>query len=114
MEGVHFAAFRLNDGWVESMKLGHFYRGTFAMPISRLLQNSAFEPSEIRTLTEAFDAVCCELKLERSNDPLRDLIARKVIAFAECGTRDPKSIRVFVLAGVEGIYRHRLGGQIAA
>ena len=84
------------------------------MPISRLLQSSAFEPSEIRALTEAFEAVCRELRLDRSNDPLRDLVARKVIGFAECGTRDPKSIRVSVLAGVEGIYRHSRGDRIAA
>jgi hypothetical protein len=79
------------------------------MPISGLLQNSAFEPSEVKALTEAFERVCRELRLVQTEDPMRELVARKVIEFAERGMCDPALIRVFVLTEVQGIYQHAQG-----
>lgn len=82
------------------------------MPIARLLQDSAFEPAEVEALTEAFERVCRELNLTHKSDPRRDLVARKVIEFAECGSRDPVLIRAFVLTEVQGIYKHIRGASV--
>jgi hypothetical protein len=78
------------------------------MPISRLLQNSAFDSAEIEGLTKAFENVCRELKLTRKN-PMRELVARKIIDFAERGSRDPELIRAFVLTEIQQIYKHSRG-----
>jgi hypothetical protein len=84
------------------------------MSITRLLQDSSYDPSEVEALTRAFEQVCCELKLERKGDPLRVVVARKIFEIAERGMRDPNWIRIFVLAGMQGIYRHSRGGKVAA
>ena len=47
----------------------------------------AFEPAEVKALTAAFDRICRELKLERKAEPVRGLVARKVIEFADHGSR---------------------------
>ena len=75
------------------------------MPISRLLQNSAFEPTQIEALVEAFNMVCREFKLESTSDPLRELVARKIIEFAEKGTTDLLLLRAFVASHLEGTIR---------
>jgi hypothetical protein len=76
------------------------------MPISRLLQNSAFEPAEVEALTEAFERICRELKLARGvDDSMRELVARKVIGFAECGSRNQELVRASVLTEVQKVYQ---------
>ncbi len=67
------------------------------MPISRLLQNTAFEPAEIDALTEAFETICRALKLGKSKEALREKVAQKVIVFAELGERNPEKISQYVL-----------------
>ena len=75
------------------------------MPIRLLLQSSAFEPSEVEALAEAFESVCYKLKIVRIDNPTRALIARKVINFAECGCSDPGLIRAFVLVEMQELAR---------
>ena len=82
------------------------------MPIARLLQDSAFEPAEVEALTEAFERICRELNFTDKSDPMRDLVARKVVEFAECGSRDPVLIRAFVLTEVQGINKHIGGASV--
>ena len=58
------------------------------MPLIRLLQNSAFEPDRIEVMSAAFQQACRELGLAETEDPLRELVARKIIECAQTGERD--------------------------
>lgn len=86
------------------------------MPISRLLQNSAFEPSEIDALIEAFETICLELALGKSQAALREKIAQKVIELGELGERNPDTISQCVIKDMRGRARSlvRPMGRVAA
>jgi hypothetical protein len=64
------------------------------MPINRLLRDSKINPDDVEVLTVAFNLALHELRLVDCDDPLCDIVARKVI---EVGTdrtfvRDPQEI----------------------
>jgi hypothetical protein len=59
------------------------------MPIYRLLQYGAFEPEHIKAMSVAYEQALVDLKLVGRTDPLTELIAQKVIEFAQRGERDP-------------------------
>jgi hypothetical protein len=63
-----------------------------AMPIVRLLQNSAFDPEAIRIITTAFESACKSLGLHDRTDPQKELLAKKIIEVAQTGERDPLRI----------------------
>ena len=63
-----------------------------AVPIYRLLQNSAFDPDTVKLLGTAFEDVCVTLGLAERSDPLRDTVARKVIEIAQTGVREPTQL----------------------
>ena len=62
------------------------------MPIYRLLQNQAMGPDEIRCLTTAYERTLSALSLKDRNDPLTELIAKKIITIAQTGIKDPAEI----------------------
>ena len=73
------------------------------MPLHHLLQNEAFEPLHIEAMVFAFEAICLELKLhDRPDDPLREVVAIKIIELAKRGERDPIRLRDQVLAIMKG------------
>jgi hypothetical protein len=72
------------------------------MPLYRLLQNSAFEPEHIEAMGQAFEAVCLKLYLAERDDPLRHVIAQKVIHWAKRGERNPERLYQLVLSDMEG------------
>ena len=72
------------------------------MAIYRLLKDAAFEPVHIEAMAFAFEAVCVELRLADRADPLRDIVARKVIERAQCGEHDPIKLRDQVLVILRG------------
>ena len=63
------------------------------MPIVRLLQNAAFDPTDIEIIAAAFEDACRELGLVERPDPLSELLARKFIEIAQNGERDPRRLR---------------------
>jgi hypothetical protein len=62
------------------------------MAIYRLLQNSPLGPEEIAVLTDAYERTLRTLSLVDRNDPLTELIARKVIELAQRGVREAKQL----------------------
>lgn len=62
------------------------------MAIYRLLQNSPLGPEEIAVLTDAYERTLRKLGLVDRNDPITELIARKVIELALRGVRDAKML----------------------
>src|SRR6516162_5183593 len=63
------------------------------MAICRLLQNHAFEPEAIMTMTAAYEEVLYTLCLAHRSDPITWIVAEKVIQFAQRGERDAVRLR---------------------
>jgi hypothetical protein len=61
--------------------------------IYRLLKNHAFGPDEIKVLTTAYEEALRTLRLENRADPATEMIAKKIIEFAQRGERDPVRLR---------------------
>lgn len=63
------------------------------MPIRRLLQDSELDADEREILTRAFNHALHSLGLiDRRDDPLADMVARKVIEIGATVVRDPAEI----------------------
>ena len=62
------------------------------MPICRLLQNSPFGPDEITMLTDAYERTLRKLGLVDRNDPITEMVARKVIHLAQRGVREANQL----------------------
>ena len=62
------------------------------MPINRLLAGYQLEPEEVEILTAAFNRALRSLGDVDRNDPLTELIARKIIEIGATGVRDPVEI----------------------
>ena len=65
------------------------------MPIRPLLEAEAgtFGPDDVRALASAFEASLRELGLVDRSDPAVLLVAKRVIALAKEGSRDPIVLR---------------------
>jgi hypothetical protein len=59
------------------------------MAIYRMLSGMVFDPEEIKAMTSAYEAVLSELELMDRNDPLTEIIARKIITLYQTGTCEP-------------------------
>ncbi|OKO84091.1 hypothetical protein [Bradyrhizobium sp. NAS96.2] len=61
------------------------------MPINRLLKEGEYTPEQIDLLNKAFNYALHSMGLVDRNDPLCEMVARKVIE-ASAGTGDAKEI----------------------
>ena len=64
--------------------------GERAMPINQLLKDSKINRDDVELLAAAFRLALHELQLLDRNDPVCDIVARKVIETAKYGARDPR------------------------
>jgi hypothetical protein len=71
------------------------------MPLAPYLQGGVFDPKQIEGMSAAFVAVCHSLQLADRDDPLTEIVARKVIEVAGTGERDPERLRDFVLLALK-------------
>lgn len=62
------------------------------MAISRILQNSPLGPEEIARLSRAYEQALRMIGVQDRNDPLTELIAKKVIEIGQTGLKDPAEI----------------------
>jgi hypothetical protein len=63
-----------------------------AMPINRLLKNSKLGVEEIEKLSCAYSYALRSLSLVDRNDPLSEMLARKIIEIGATGISDPVEI----------------------
>ncbi len=69
------------------------------MPINHLVKEQhSFGPDELKVLATAFDAALLELGLGRT-DPAALLVAKRIIALAQGGERDPIRLRESAVRG---------------
>ena len=59
------------------------------MAATPFLVGPPFEPEDIEKMSEAFVVACEKLRLTDRTDPITELVARKIIEFAQRGIRDP-------------------------
>ena len=67
------------------------------MAVYGLFKNKAFEPEALKMMTAAYADVCHALGLSESDGQDADVVAKKVIEFAQRGERDPVRLRQSVL-----------------
>jgi hypothetical protein len=68
------------------------------MPTRQMFGNLTFEPADIEAMSRALEAACVALQLSKREEPLRQIVARKVIECASTGERDPRVLcRMVVL-----------------
>jgi hypothetical protein len=67
------------------------------MPINRLLENSKLTAEEIKRLNRAFTFALRSLSLVDRNDPLTEMIARKIIEVGAAETDPAKISQIAVL-----------------
>lgn len=60
--------------------------------IRRMLQNTPMGPEEIARLVAAYEQTLRELSLKQRDDPLTELIAKKIIEIGQTGILDPAQI----------------------
>jgi len=72
------------------------------MAVYRLFRNEPFEPEAIVNMTRAYADVCRTLGLSDADQSETNVVAVKVIEFAQRGTRDPLLLRDCVLEALRG------------
>jgi hypothetical protein len=71
------------------------------MPIRAFLDGHKFDPETTRAMGLAFEIVSSALHLEGHNTAAHEAIAKRIIALAQQGERDPERICDLVLAGLQ-------------
>lgn len=66
------------------------------MPINRLLKDSKLAPEDVERLNQAFTFALRSLCLVDRNDPITEMVARKVMEVG-ANVRDPKEIAAVVV-----------------
>lgn len=64
------------------------------MAIYRILQNSPLGPEEITRLSKAYEQALRMIGVRDRNDPLTELIAKKIIEVGQTGLKDSAQICV--------------------
>lgn len=62
------------------------------MAIHRLLQGSNLGMNDIEQIAAAYERTLRALSLKDRNDPIAEMIARKIIQIADSGLRDPAEV----------------------
>ena len=70
------------------------------MAIYRLLQNLPMGPEEIDRLSAAYEQTLRTLCLVDRNDPLTELIAKKIIEIGQTGVKEPARISALAIEGL--------------
>jgi len=62
------------------------------MPINRMIAQGSFDRPQIQRLQTAYEITLKALCLVDRNDPLTELVARKIIQIGEIGIDDPAQL----------------------
>jgi len=71
------------------------------MPINRLIKEGSFDRPEIERLQKAYEITLKTLSLVDRNDPLTELVARKIIQISETGIDDPARLSARAIAELD-------------
>ena len=62
------------------------------MPITQFLDRRDVDPEVVDAMSRAFRAACRRLGLADRNDPLNEIVAKRIIELGTAGTRDPRAL----------------------
>jgi hypothetical protein len=62
------------------------------MPLNRLLNGKSFGPEEVARLVVAYQATLRALHLVDRNDPITEIVVKKIIEVGQRGIHDPAQI----------------------
>jgi hypothetical protein len=71
------------------------------MAIDRLMQNYTMEPEEISHIKKAYDQVLHSLCVKDRDDPLTEMIAKKILKLAQTGIKDPAQLSALAIKELE-------------
>jgi hypothetical protein len=71
------------------------------MAIYRLLKNCPLDPIEISRITAAYEQALYTLCVKDRDDPLTEIIAKKIIKIAQTGVHDPAQISAMAINELE-------------
>ena len=71
------------------------------MAIYRLLKDCPLEPEAISRITAAYEHALRTLSVKDRDDPLTEMIAKKIIKIAQTGVRDPAQISALAIKELE-------------
>ena len=72
------------------------------MPILRILESHpGFGPDDVEAMASAFERACTALQTSSDQISVRELIAIKIVANAECGERDPDRLSQLVVSEIK-------------
>jgi hypothetical protein len=72
------------------------------MPINRLLADSKMGPEEVKRLNTAYTYALRSLSVIDRNDPLTEMLARKIIEIGATGVSDPAKISEIAVRRFKG------------
>jgi hypothetical protein len=67
------------------------------MTIYRLLKGSPLEPELIRSLEAAYEKTLRKIGLVDRDDPITEMIARKIVEFAQTGVQDAAQLSAMAI-----------------
>ncbi|MCP1761712.1 hypothetical protein [Bradyrhizobium japonicum] len=71
------------------------------MAIYRLLKNSQLNPIEVDRIAAAYDHTLRILGVKDRDDPLTEMVAKKIIKIAQTGVHDPTDISALAIKELE-------------
>jgi hypothetical protein len=77
---------------VGSITDGRVWQGPQVWPFTELLQNLPMGPEQISRLSEAYEQTLRTLSLVDRNDPITEMIAKKIIEIGQTGVKEPAQI----------------------
>jgi hypothetical protein len=81
------------------------------MPIRKYLAGASFDPDTIAIMINAFEGARTILNLHDPDDPLIEIVAKKVIALASQGVTDADEIQRRVVADTDRPRRAAVDGD---
>jgi aspartyl/asparaginyl beta-hydroxylase (cupin superfamily) len=72
------------------------------MPIKKYLGGASFDPETIEIMVTAFNETRIILNVKNENDPLAEVVAKKIVSLASEGVCDPAVIRQSVVEDTIG------------
>jgi hypothetical protein len=70
--------------------------------IYRLLQNVPLDPEQVEQLTKAYEAALLGLGLRNREDPLTELVARRIFEIRQTGILDPAELAATIIGEFGG------------
>jgi len=84
------------------------------MPITPFLRNQAFDPEAVEVMAKAFVTTCEALGLTDRTDAMTELVAQKIIEWAQRGLKNAFALHVAVMQEFESDENSAGARRIAA